>query len=90
VGSRKPVKVNAGGDLYTLENEADTEVNGSRDILSSSACNRLDKVKRYTREIVVRGHADWNVLEEVLMTMQHLGHLKSVANPDAFATAHIS
>lgn len=75
------MRVNAAGDLYTLKSGPDTQDEESYDVLSSFVCGRRDKIITYTREIVVKGHADWRALAELFTTMQHPVHLMSVTDP---------
>ena len=50
------------------------------DALHSSTPGRLEKMKKYTRGVVVKGRVSSVQLIELLMSMQHMQHLKSVVS----------
>lgn len=50
------------------------------DALHACTPGRLEKMNKYTREVVVKGHVSRLQLVELLMSMQRLEHLKFVTS----------
>ena len=84
------VRLNAAGELCIVIEDEDTLEKASQnkvslemipsDALYSSTPGRLEIIKKYTREVVVKGHISRLQVVELLTSMQQLEHLKFVAS----------